>query len=292
MVPIRPVGDAFGTLAGGSGRSVGGGMARAMAKRRARSVGAAVALAVAVLLVARCGGPGAPSPSPSTSSTTASTVARPAPTSTDPPGTSAATTSSVPGTSATTTSGVPGSGGAASTAEELLAGLVVRTADPAAPYVRDLFDGGGWAYDPETGCNTRERVLIDESVIEPQVDDRCRTTLGRWRSLYDGATTDDPADLQVDHVVPLADAWRSGAAAWTSERRLAFANDLTSPDTLLAVSGSTNMSKGDSTPAEWLPPDPTARCPYVEQWVRVKAAWDLSVTAPEKQALARLLAAC
>ena len=71
--------------------------------------------------------------------------------------------------------------------------------------------------------------------LEPQVDDRCRTTLGRWRSLYDGATTDDPADLQVDHVVPLADAWRSGAAGWTPERRLAFANDLTSPDALLAV---------------------------------------------------------
>ena len=258
-------------------------------------MGTAVALAVAVLLVARCGGPGDPSTSPSsstTSSATSSTAARTAPTSTAPPGTSATTTSSVPGTSPTTTAGGPGPGGAASTAEELLAGLVVRTADPAAPYVRDRFDGGGWAYDPETGCNTRERVLIDESVIEPQVDDRCRTTLGRWRSLYDGATTDDPADLQVDHVVPLADAWRSGAAGWTPERRLAFANDLTSPDTLLAVTGSTNMSKGDSTPAEWLPPDPTARCPYVEQWVRVKAAWGLSVTAPEQRALARLLATC
>lgn len=186
----------------------------------------------------------------------------------------------------TTETAAPGS------AEELLAGLVVRTGDPAAPYVRDDFDGGDWAYDPATGCNTRELVLIDESVIEPQVDDRCRTTRGRWRSMYDGRTTDDPADLQIDHFVPLADAWRAGAATWPTERRLAFANDRTSPDTLVAVTGSTNQSKGDSTPDEWMPPDRSAWCPYAEQWVRVKAAWDLSVTAPERDRLAELLAAC
>ena len=111
-------------------------------------------------------------------------------------------------------------------------------------------------------------MLIDESVIEPQVDDRCRTTVGRWRSLYDGRTTEDPADLQIDHFVPLADAWRSGAGAWPPERRLAFANDRTSPDTLVAVTGSTNQSKGDRTPDEWLPPDRSSWCTYAEMWVR------------------------
>ncbi|WP_421120868.1 HNH endonuclease family protein [Aquihabitans daechungensis] len=200
--------------------------------------------------------------------------------------TTATTTTTV---AATTTTPDPGEVGSA---EEILGGLAVRTADPAAPYVRDLFDGGDWAYDPATGCNTRELVLIDESVIEPEVDDRCRTTRGRWRSSYDGVTTDDPADLQIDHFIPLADAWRSGASAWSSERRLAFANDRSSPDTLIAVTGSTNQSKGDSTPDEWLPPDETAWCTYAEQWVRVKAAWDLSVTAPEQARLGELLAAC
>lgn len=247
-----------------------------MAKRRRRAIGAALGLIVAALLVSRCGGAGDP---------VASTTSTTSPTTTAAPTTAAPAPASTVGTASSTTTPT-------TSTEALLAGLVVRTADPAAPYVRDLFDGGGWAYDPATGCNTRERVLIDESVIEPLVDDRCRTTRGRWRSLYDGATTTDPADLQIDHVVPLADAWRSGAADWTPERRLAFANDRTSPDTLLAVTGSTNMSKGDSTPAEWLPPDRTAWCPYAEQWVRVKAAWDLSVTAPEQQALARLLAGC
>ena len=110
--------------------------------------------------------------------------------------------------------------------------------------------------------------------------------------LYDGAETDDPADLQIDHLVPLADAWRSGADSWTPERRRAFANDRTSPDTLIAVSGRTNQSKGDSTPDEWLPPDAGSWCAYAEMWVHVKATWDLSVTAPERDRLAELLAAC
>lgn len=186
----------------------------------------------------------------------------------------------------TTTTVAPGSEAA------LLADLEVRTSDPTAPYVRDRMDGGGWDYDPSTGCNTRELVLIDESLVEPEVDAKCRTTKGQWRSFYDGAVITDPADLEIDHFVPLADAWRSGAAGWTPDRRLAFANDRTSPDTLIAVTGTTNTSKGDSTPDQWLPADPATWCTYGQMWVRVKAAWDLSVTQPEKDRLTALLAAC
>lgn len=185
----------------------------------------------------------------------------------------------------TTTEPVPGSAAAQ------LTGLEVRAADPSAPYRRAEF-GDDWDYDPASGCNTRERVLIDESVIEPAVDDRCRTTLGRWRSLYDGVETTDPADLQIDHLVPLADAWRSGADTWTPDRRRAFANDRTSADTLIAVTGRTNQSKGDSTPDVWLPPDESSWCTYAEMWVDVKAAWDLSVTQPEHDRLIDLLASC
>lgn len=198
-------------------------------------------------------------------------VSDPSPTSSPPP-----TTTSVP---------TPGS-----TAERL-ARLEVRTTDPAAPYRRAEF-GDDWDYDPASGCNTRERVLIDESVVEPQVDDRCRTEVGRWRSLYDGVETGDPADLQIDHLVPLADAWRSGADTWTAERRRTFANDRSSPDTLIAVTGRTNQSKGDSTPDVWLPPEEAAWCTYAEMWVDVKARWRLSVTRPERDRLAELLATC
>jgi hypothetical protein len=249
-----------------------------MRSRRGRVVAALALVVLALVLWARPDGRGGtddPVGTPATSTSRAPTA-------------TTATTTPVSIAPVRSTTEVPAPG----SVRELLAGLVVRTSDASTPYVRDDFDGGGWAYDPATGCNTRERVLIEESVIEPEVDDRCRTTRGRWRSMYDGVTTDDPADLQIDHVVPLADAWRSGAWAWPSDRRLAFAHDLTSPDTLLAVTGSTNQSKGDSTPDEWLPPDRASWCTYAEQWIRVKATWDLTVTVAERARLEALLAAC
>ncbi len=195
--------------------------------------------------------------------------------------------SAPPDAAPATTTRAPAAGSAAS----VLEGLPVRTTDPVAPYRRAEF-GDDWDYDPATGCNTREEVLIEESVVAPTVDDRCRTTVGRWRSLYDAVETADPADLQIDHLVPLADAWRSGADTWTADRRHAFANDRTHPDTLIAVTGRTNQSKGDSTPAEWLPPDEASWCAYAEMWIDVKATWHLSVTPPERGRLRRLLDAC
>lgn len=170
--------------------------------------------------------------------------------------------------------------------------LLVTPAQPdLPPYRRDAF-GDGWAYDPASGCNTRERVLIEEAVTPPVVDDRCRSTGGRWLSPYDGVVVNDVAGLEIDHLVALADAWRSGAWAWTDERRLAFANDLDLADTLVAVSGRSNRSKGDSSPDQWLPPDHTAWCAYATSWVRVKARWDLSVTPAEKAKLVQVLSGC
>ncbi len=122
-------------------------------------------------------------------------------------------------------------------ASALVDRLEVRDADAEAglpPYRRDAF-GDGWDYDPTSGCNTRERVLIEESLIPATVDDRCHPSAGRWRSAYDGVVTDDPADLQIDHLVALADAWRSGAATWTDDDRRAFANDVEHPEALAAV---------------------------------------------------------
>ncbi|MCU1496362.1 MAG: secreted protein, partial [Acidimicrobiales bacterium] len=170
--------------------------------------------------------------------------------------------------------------------------LVVAEVPPDLPrYERDAF-GGDWDHDPATGCNTRERVLIEESLVPPTVDEKCRSTGGRWRSIYDGVVVTDVADLQIDHFIPLADAWRSGAAAWSDTRRRAFANDLTDPDTLVAVSGSTNQSKGDSSPDEWLPPDRSSWCGYATNWVDVKLAWALTATPAEKATLVQLLAGC
>lgn len=170
--------------------------------------------------------------------------------------------------------------------------LRVAGADPeAGGYRRDAF-GEGWDYDPESGCNTRERVLIEESRTPPTIGERCKPLAGDWVSAYDGVATHDPADLEIDHLVPLADAWRSGAARWTPARREAFANDLDDPATLMAVTTRANRSKGDSAPHEWLPPDAVSRCAYVADWVRVKARWGLTVAPAEKAALVQVLGGC
>lgn len=169
--------------------------------------------------------------------------------------------------------------------------LVVAALDPAmAPYRRKMF-GNGWDYDPATKCNTRERVLISESLVPAVVDEKCRPT-GQWRSAYDGVITTDIAALEIDHLVPLADTWRSGAATWTASRREAYANDLIDPNTLLAVTSRTNRSKSDSTPDKWMPPDRSAWCNYASSWVEVKARWHLTVTAPEKATLVQVLQGC
>lgn len=165
--------------------------------------------------------------------------------------------------------------------------------DPAAhgTYRRDAF-GDGWTYDGRTGCNTRELVLADESGPGLTVDDRCRPVTGTWTSRYDGVVTHDITTLEIDHLVPLADAWRSGADRWTAARRLAFANDRTDPATLDAVTAHANRSKGDGGPDRWVPTDPAAVCPYVRDWVRIKARWSLSVTTAERRAILGRLADC
>lgn len=176
-------------------------------------------------------------------------------------------------------------------ATALVDALVVAQPSSPGEYRRDAF-GPGWSYDPETGCNTREVVLAEESGPGLVVGDRCKPLVGSWTSTYDGMVTSDPADLEIDHVVPLAEAWRTGAAAWTADRREVFANDLDDPGTLAAVSTRSNRSKQDSTPAQWLPDDDAARCRFVADWVRIKARWDLTVAPDEKVAITQVLAGC
>ena len=170
--------------------------------------------------------------------------------------------------------------------------LVVRAPDPAVPDYRRKAFGSGWDYHPESGCNTRELVLITESSPPPEMGPRCKPISGHWVSLYDGVVATDPAALEIDHLVPLAEAWRSGAADWSDARREAFANDLTDPDTLVAVTSRSNRSKGDSSPDEWMPPASGDHCRYVDAWVRVKARWSLAVTPAEKSTLVQILSGC
>ena len=157
-------------------------------------------------------------------------------------------------------------------------------------YERDLFPE--WSDADGDGCNTRYEVLIAEAIVAPTVGAGCFLSGGEWRSAYDGLVFSSPADLQIDHVVALAEAWDSGASAWTTARRELFANDLDVPWTLIAVSGATNEAKADSDPADWVPPDPGAVCPFVADWIAIKARWGLSVDPREEEALRALIAGC
>ncbi|MEU0069381.1 HNH endonuclease family protein [Streptomyces sp. NPDC006332] len=174
----------------------------------------------------------------------------------------------------------------AATARTYLASLTVATEDRTG-YDRDLFPH--WITQSGT-CNTRETVLKRDgsSVV---TDSACAATSGSWYSPYDGATWTAASDLDIDHLVPLAEAWDSGASGWTTSRRQAFANDLTRPQ-LIAVTDNVNQAKGDQDPATWMPSRTAYRCTYVRAWVQVKYYYDLSVDSAEKSALTNYLASC
>jgi hypothetical protein len=115
---------------------------------------------------------------------------------------------------------------------------------------------------------------------------------GLWRDAYTGETTREPSKPDVGHVVPLAEAHRSGGHAWDQERRAAFANDLGDTRALIAVSASANRPKGDQGPEEWLPSDAADRCRYVASWVAVKARWSLSMNERERVTVGNVLRSC
>lgn len=178
----------------------------------------------------------------------------------------------------------------ASGTQALLDSLLVEAEPPRVGYDRDLFDH--WSDLDGDSCNTRYEVLVAESLEPVETSDGCRPTIGLWLSAFDGTTTTNPQSFDIDHLIPLAEAWDSGADSWSSSQREAFANDETSPLTLIAVSASSNRSKGDRDPAEWLPPVVGYRCEYVAGWVAVKARWELSIDLAEKTAIESVLSGC
>ena len=157
-------------------------------------------------------------------------------------------------------------------------------------YSRDFFDH--WIDADGDGCDTRREVLIEESLQPVTVGSGCFLDGGEWYSAFDGATTTNPSNFDIDHFVPLKEAWESGAHSWSDERRRDFANDLSNSASLIAVSASSNRSKGARDPAEWLPPDSSYHCLYAAQWIEVKLYWDLSVDPIEAMALDDILSRC
>ncbi|HEU4426076.1 MAG TPA: HNH endonuclease family protein [Pilimelia sp.] len=138
-------------------------------------------------------------------------------------------------------------------------------------------------------CNVRDEVLQRDG--ENVKLRGCNVVEGVWLSPYDNRSYTDPQAVDIDHVVPLANAWRSGAATWTDDRRKEFANDMRRPE-LRAVSRTSNRAKGDQDPSQWKPPYERYWCRYAQDWVAVKTYWRLTVTVAEKSALTTMLETC
>lgn len=162
--------------------------------------------------------------------------------------------------------------------------------------VDEPFDRGLYRHwsDADGNCrDTRQEVLVAESLAPPTMSsDGCKVVSGRWYDPFTGATFTDPGELDVDHRVPLSEAHRSGAHRWDAERRAAYANDLSHPDTLIAVDKSANRSKGDGDPLSWMPPDYGYWCPYAARWRATKQRWELEEDLLEGWWIDGVLAGC
>jgi hypothetical protein len=177
---------------------------------------------------------------------------------------------------------------ATGTAAAALADLPVKGRAPLTGYSRDQF-GDGWS--DTGGCDTRDLMLRRDLTAKTYLDD-CRVASGTLADPYTAARIHyirGASEVDIDHVVALADAWQKGAQQWTPSKRVAFAND---PLELLAVDAHANRAKGDGDAATWLPPNKSFRCAYVSRQVAVKAKYKLWVTQAERDAIARVLATC
>ena len=183
-------------------------------------------------------------------------------------------------------------------AREQLQELKVRPSGTMDGYSREKFphwSGAieyGWTLpagtpDPES-CDVRDAALIRDGRDEV-VRSGCYVERGTWFDPYTGRTYYLPSDIDIDHVVPLANAWRSGASSWTTARRERFAN---APMVALSVEDNANQSKGDKGPEAWKPPRKAYHCTYARKWIGIKHNWSLSVTSPEKTALSSMLNTC
>lgn len=161
----------------------------------------------------------------------------------------------------------------------LLMELTISDEKNADSYDREAFNH--WISAEGSKCNVRHAVLKEESNPPLPADAPCPFDSGKWQSLYDGVLITDPGKLDIDHMVPLKEAWRSGAYAWDEDKRERYANDREDARSLIAVSAKSNRSKSDRDPSDWLPPDESYLCEYIADWVSVKYRWKLTLQQSE-----------
>lgn len=146
--------------------------------------------------------------------------------------------------------------------------------DSGGEYDRD--DWGGWIDEDGDGLNTRHEVLAEESLIKPIVSNN-KVISGKWFDKYTGKYFTNPSDLDIDHLVPLKNAYISGASNWSKKKKNRYYNYLKYDNHLIAVSKSANRNKSDKSPVDWLPPNKDYQCEYVREWFKIKTAWGLTI---------------
>jgi hypothetical protein len=185
-----------------------------------------------------------------------------------------------PGPPAPSSRATPGPGSAGTALDR----LVIAPDGPVTGYDREAF--GTWLR-TAPGCDTRD-VVLARDLTDTTVRHGCDVVAGTLHSPYTGRTvTGSTRTVQIDHRVPLALAWRTGAAAWTRAQRVAFAND---PAELVAVEGAGNEGKGDEGPEAWAPG--VDGCGYSRSFVAVAVKYRLTVSPARAAALRRLEATC
>ena len=268
-----------------------------------------------------------PTAAPTSATSPTSTLA-PAPTSTQAPvptQASAPTPTSIPATGPTSTSTpapaqtstltptststpAPASTAASTLAPEPVVKSTVTTSESTPPpelvisvsTVRgDIprYDRDDWRHwvDEDGDCqNARHEVLIEESqaAVTYKSARECQVDAGQWYGAFTATTVMEASKLDVDHLVPLANAHHSGGWAWTAERKKEYANSLDDPGHLIAVTAAANRSKGAKSPDEWRPPNESYWCEYAVAWITVKQTWELTATPPEAEALEEMLGTC
>jgi hypothetical protein len=206
-------------------------------------------------------------------------------------GTTTTATAPNPSTATSTTQPAGRAATATNPGAVALVRLAIEQPSGVPTYHRTAF-GSGW--EKTRGCeNTRAAVLIKVSLVPvPMNKSGCSVLSGRWTDPWSGTTTTKAAAFDIDHTVPLENAWVSGAWNWTAARRLAFANDTIDADHLVPIAADENRAKGADGPDRWKPPLRSTWCRYALDWDRIKAKWHLSATAAEWAALQEMVATC
>lgn len=212
-----------------------------------------------------------------------------------PTGDSSTTTTTVDlaVTTTSTTVAVPSTSPAVTPSPSARERLAVLTVDdrPAPQGVYRREEWPHWADVDGNGCDARQDALVAWSTVPATVNrsGACKVVAGSWVSPYDSKSSNNPGDFDVDHLVPLANAFASGGWTWTAERRRAFANN---PAELVVASASSNRSKGADAPDQWRPSNRDSWCAYADGWVKIKSSWGLTVTTSERDALGQMLDTC